>query len=167
MKTRYFLITCYNHMWWAYLSKVIRFLDGKDSSHCEILQVLEDGTTFFYGSIWPLSRRATYDEFVKHYQIMSTTELFPTAMHTDHTANYYLQNEMGKNYSFVQIFLAGLKIIFKSITSMFNDMNVNATKYLICTELCGNFMRDVCGFSFDKPTDLLTISELKRKAKLL
>lgn len=167
MTTRYFLVTCYNHMWWAYLSKVIRFVDGKDSSHCEILQVLEDGTVFFYGSIWPRSRRATFDEFAKHYSITGTIELVPLSHHTDLTTSHYLNNEMGKLYSFVQIILAGLKILLKSVTSIFSSVNVNATKYLICTELCGNFMRDVCGFHFEKPTDLLTISELKRKAKLL
>lgn len=154
-------------MWWAFLSKVIRYVDGKDSSHCEIMEVTESGHVFFYGSVWPRSRRATLEEFEKHYDITHMIEITPTMSQTNLTCNFYLQDEMGKSYSFVQILLAGLKIIFKSITSMFNDVNVNATKYLICTELCGNFMRDVCGFSFDKPTDLLTISELKRKANLL
>lgn len=166
MKNRYYLITCYNHMWWALLSKLIRWVDGKDSSHCEILVVNEFDEYFFYGSLWPKSRRATLEEFKKHYDIKHLVRIYPVKKVNDKDAVEYLESNLNKYYSFVQILFAFFKIIFKSFTSVFNDINVNATKYLICTELCGNFMRDKCGFKFSTSTDLLTISELKRKAKI-
>lgn len=168
---KYHLVFCYNKKWWNVLSKLILWADKTDSSHCEILEVTEDGKEFFYGSVWPVSRRYTREQFEKSYVITHTVELKPLSFNNSeldasNLAHFYLQEEMGKRYSLKQIAFIGVEILLETLWKKTLDRNVNASKYLICTELCGNFMRDVCGFTFTESTEMLTLSELKAKVGL-
>lgn len=66
-----------------------------------------------------------------------------------------------KPYSFLQIILAGIKVIAKGSIYWLPGVKPNLSKYLICTEFAGIFMQEACGSRFDQSPELLTLEEVE------
>jgi hypothetical protein len=158
---KFYLVTCFNNTKLNIFSKILMWADGIDSSHCEIMTVDFEGDKNFFGAVFPFSRLATEKEFSSHYTITHQVEL-PVKDYKK--AIWYLNAQMAKPYSFLQIGYATVKVIFKVLMLSPFKAKVNANKHLVCTELCADFMRDQAGFDFSDNNDLVTISELKEKA---
>lgn len=155
---KFYLVTCFNHTKLNFFSKILRWADGVDSSHCEIKCIDFEGDSNYFGAVFPFSRMATEDEFKSHY---TTTHEVLLPVKDYKKAIWYLNSQMAKPYSFVQIAVASFKVLLKIAFKAPFSANVNASKHLVCTELCADFMRDSCGYDFPQNTDLVTISELK------
>jgi len=158
---KFYLVTCFNHSKINFLSRLIRWAEQSDSSHCEIMMIDFEGDKCFWGSVFPFSRLANEAEFLKSYTITGVKELKVTNYKK---AVWYLNGQMAKPYSPIQIIFAGIKILSKIVFKKPFSVKLNLTKHLICTELCANFMHDMCGIEFPENRDLVTISELKEKA---
>jgi len=95
----------------------------------------------------------------KHYKIERLVPL--RIMLPDSSCEIILDGLCGKPYSFVQLILAGIKILAKGSVSWLSTVKPNLSKYLICTELAGIFMQEACGYRFEKSPELLSLEEIE------
>lgn len=160
MVVKFYLVFCYNKKWWNLLGKAIQYLDGGDSSHCEIMLVDFENDLTFFGSVFPFSRLATESEFKSKYKITHSVLL---EVNDYRQAVAFLNQQMAKPYSMVQIFTAALKIFTKVVLKKMISVNVNGSKHLICTELCADFLEYACNMDVWGNNDTVTISDLKKK----
>ena len=157
---KYFLAFYQQKNPWLFISRIIMFLEKRDTSHCEILEVtnndLENGLS--YGSVWPKSRVKPYREMKKHY---TCKRVIPLKVTNDSNAHNYLKSLIGIDFSFLQIVAIGIKIIFGSFIKLLAKTQINLSKYLICTEYCGIFMHNICGYELTSSPDMLELDEIE------
>lgn len=143
-------------------ARLIELVEGIDWSHCEIAYVENDDfeNAICYGSTFPKSRKTTMKELKEQYEVKLAIPLIVKVDSPDAVCNAL----MGKTYSFGQILLTGFKIILKGSVSWLPYVKPNLSKFLICTEFCGLFMQEACGYRFEQSPELLTLQEVEEIA---
>ena len=143
-----------------FLAWVIMWVEDRDSSHCEILRV-ENGDIEYaksYGSIFPKSKMRSWQRMK---QVYHCTKVIPIVVSNKENADKLLGSMVGKYYSLVQILFTGLKILFGSTFKCLGRVRLNMSKFLICTELCGVFMRDAGDYNILCSPDVLELDEIE------
>lgn len=145
-------------------AKIIEVVEKRETSHVEIVMItdykVDEGVT--WGSIFPKSRKMSLLEFKKHYKAERMIPLITKL--PDSSCEAILDSLCDKPYSFIQVILAGIKILAKGTAAELNLVKPNLSKYLICTELAGIFMQEACGYRFDESPELLTLNDIERIA---
>lgn len=159
---QYYLAMCSRKNPLFVVARAIEMVEDYHSSHCEIVccdyEDFSNGVS--YGSVFPKSRKISVKELKELYEV----KIFIPLRANKEIADDFLDKNMGITYSFGQILLAGIKILAKGSISWLSYVKPNLSKYLICTELAGNFMKDVCGYQFDVSSELLTMRETEQIA---
>lgn len=145
-------------------SRLIEFVENIPYSHCEIVVIEDDKIDLAcsYGSIFPASRKTSLENMTKHYEIERLLQLKTDI--PDSRCDLLLRCLCNKPYSFLQIILAGIKVIAKGSISWLPGVKPNLSKYLICTEFAGIFMQEACGYRFEQSPELLTLGEVEHIA---
>ena len=145
------------------LARVIMWFEDREDSHCEILRVengdLENSKS--YGSVFYKSRIASYQQMKRQYECKKVIPLMVTNIDN---ADKLLGSMIGKPYSLVQLIVIAAKIVLGSGFKWLGKVNLNLSKYLICTELCGVFMRDAGDYRLSSSPDLLELDEVEHIA---
>lgn len=137
----------------------IRLVEKRPSSHIEILEVVDNDlqNANCYGSVFPKSRSIKFHEMNKGYELMS---MIPLDLKVPLDVAYtILQSNLGKPYSLGQILLIGLKIVFLAQSKWFSDIKLNLSKYQVCTEFAGIFMRDACNYELPCSPEMMSLDE--------
>ena len=143
-------------------ARIIEWVDKTDYSHVEIVKVVNDNwdEAVSYGSVFPESRNINLKDIKRHYQLKKAIPLVVKVENPELVLNVL----MGKPYSFGQIFLAGLRILTKGAFAKLSYVKLNLSKMLICTELCGIFMQEACGYRFETSPEVLSLDECEQIA---
>lgn len=143
-----------------FLAWVIMWFEKRDSSHCEILRVENDDmdNAKSYGSIWPKSKVRSWQRMKEVYHC---TKVIPLVISNKENADKLLGSMIGKYYSLVQLVVIALKILLGSVFKCLGRVRLNMSKFLICTELCGVFMRDAGDYKLTSSPDLLELDEVE------
>jgi len=142
----------------------IRIGENRDTSHVEVLRV-ECGdwdNAVSFGSVFRKSRKIGLQEIKVHYELKKIIPLYikiPVA-----GSDELLINLLDKYYSFVQILLAGTRIVLGAGNPWLDKAKPNLSKHLICTELAGIFMQEACQYRFETSPELLTLAETEEIA---
>lgn len=144
---------------------IIKLVEGIKFSHCAIILEDKDGTTFVYESVWPRSRKINFIDWGKHYQIEEMFQ-FEVKSYQKFTAmKIYLESKLRVWYSTLQLFIIALAYV-EAFKKLFTFGSVNGSKYLICTEIVGDFFAKFYDAKFSEPTDTIdlreTYAEIKR-----
>lgn len=162
--TEYYLAFFQNKMRWNPFARIIELVEKRETSHVEIVKVIDckvnEGIT--WGSIFPKSRKMSLLEFKKHYKCDRMIPL--RVKYPDSSCDLILDSLCDKPYSFFQVILTGIKILAKGSVSKLNLVKPNLSKYLICTELAGIFMQEVCSYRFEQSPELLSLDEIEEIA---
>ncbi len=144
-----------NKYWWAVISRMIEKSEGLDFSHCAIL--IGDNV---YESVWPKSRKMHIAKWHKTY--------VPYGMYSfscDELTHYRIKAECEKKtgvwYSWFQILMIYVGIVFPFLNKYLEKVSWNGHKYLICTELCGEIAANHFGVKFEEELDNLSLRELR------
>jgi hypothetical protein len=133
---------------------------GRNDSHCEILRVENDNLrdSWSIGSVWPKSRAIKFNKILETYEC---TKIIPLKIKDQNKADSILTSLQRKLYSFLQLIVIAIKIIVGSGIKSLKHINLNLSKYLICTELCGVFMRDAGEYQLTASPDMLDLDEIE------
>lgn len=155
--TNYYLCFFKNKNPLYIFARIIEWVDNTNYSHVEIVKVVNDnwGDAISCGSIFPKSRRIKLSEFKNHYELKKAIPLIVKSENPEKILDVLI----GKPYSFVQIFVTGIKILTKGAFSKLSHVNINLSQMLICTELAGIFMQEACGLRFSISPETLTLDE--------
>lgn len=137
----------------------IRIAEDKKWSHVEVIEVYDDDmhSATCYGSVFPKSRSIKLKEMLKHYELM---KLIPINCKVPPDVAYtILQENLNKPYSFGQILFIGMKIVFFAQWKWFSRIKLNLSKFSVCTEFAGVFMRDACGYELPCSPDMLCLDD--------
>jgi hypothetical protein len=161
-----FYVAGYQNRWrWWPFSRILELAEGIDWSHVEIVVVRDDNwrTAVTFGSVFPRSRAKHLVEMQKHYNLVFTVPLVvkkdpkEALMDLAHLTD-------SKFYSFGQIFIIALRILTRFKLPWLNGVKLNLSRFMICTELVGLFMQDVCNYELPCSAEMLTLTETKEAA---
>lgn len=144
------------------LSWLIRKAQNTEFSHVEILcrpVVGGLGRGVSYGAVFPKSRKESFDDLCKKYEVIDQKPIKITI--DQYSAMTVLNSELGKPYSFLQLVVLFFKVAFHCLAQPVSKVKLNLDKYLICTELAGIFLRDAAGAVFPS-VEALTLKDLHK-----
>lgn len=137
------------------LSPIIRLVNGTPFSHVAILFEDEDGQ-WVYESTMPVSHKIPYSKWLEHYTLVASHDITPKLKHAL-VAEVFLHSMLGIKYSYSQLFMAGMSLMFQGI---FRPKQTNGSRRLICAEFVVLFLNHVCEMDCGKPSDYVTLSDV-------
>ena len=144
------------------LSFLIRFINKTPYSHCGVLITKNGDESFVYESTMPKSKMTPYKEWLKNYKLV---ECIWIPINEDPVE--FLESKLGINYSFKQLFLIGLSMVFYPIFKYFKPSTVNGMKELVCAEFVALFLEAFTYYRFDKTNDFVSLIDVNRAAREL
>lgn len=118
------------------------------------------GVAIVYESVWPRSRKISFDEWLKHYDIVHMYSFDLDEAKVKPVVDE-LDQLMGRWYSVPQLFLIG----FGFISEWFNKISVgwklNNSHHLICTELLAIIIRRHTEVGFTESLDRVGIVDVQ------
>lgn len=146
-----------NTKWYAILTPAIVYFDRYPASHSWI-EIDYHGQTWVYESVFPRSRRVTKAYHASIYKTVKMWEL--PIRHKPVSITHYLEERKYVKYSLMQLVIILLGILYKPFNIYFEQMGLNESKHLICTELCAYFLRDLYDVEFRESLDTIGLRDL-------
>jgi hypothetical protein len=145
---------------WMILSRVIMWAEEINYSHSAIIAHDEEGS-FVYESVWPKCHKIPLLEWEKVYEVkIKKTYFINDEYLTKDDMKLWLNSQIGIGYSFYQLLMIGFGMLSAPIQKLIGQKTGLGSKYLICTELTGNFMAKFLGYSFGQNTAFLKLSSI-------
>lgn len=143
-----------NKSWTSIFSNVIMFFEQIKYDHCAI--IVDGDMSFVYESTVPKSRVMALEEWSKSHEIVKEYQL--SACTPDKLI--WLRRNIGKPYSFSQLFFIGVGIIFSPAEKLMEKWKINGSRFLICTELVGRYLIEFEQIKFNETPDTLSLTEI-------
>ena len=150
----YFLLAK-NPAWWAIGARIIEKIEGIEFSHSAVMI-----DNVVYESVWPKSRKMNFLEWSNHYKAKFIFG-FDTTEENIELVKMDCEEQMGKEYSIIQLIAIWLGIVFPFFNSWLEKRRWNGQKYLICTELCSDIAFNHFEVGFTQELDNVDLTELK------
>lgn len=161
MKYKFYVEFLRNKSPWAIVARLIRFSIKRDYNHVEIVAVPLDGSSpIYYGSIAPVSRKATRAEVREHYEVIKRYEL---KMHLDYTGEQvieYLESLLNIRYSYIQNAILLPMACWGFLKKLWAHLSVNGLEEITCVELVARPLVERFGYKLRTSFDMVEFEDI-------
>ena len=137
------------------LSNFIMDVENTDFSHIAISY----GGTVFHAK-FPKFKEESWSRFESYYSVVNTYS-FNVPENKEDSLFDYLRDQVGKNYSILQLFLIGVGLLSGSLNKYISSVRLNGKKRVICSEAAAQIMIKFFGVNFMESIDTIGLRDVQ------
>lgn len=137
-----------------------------DAENTDFSHVAISFGAFVYHAKWPKFKVQTWSSFQSEYKVVKQYA-FAVPEHKELSVLNYLEDQVGKKYSILQLIVIGLGLLSKSVERRLRKQKINGHKRLICSEAAATLMTICFGVNFMESVDTIGLRDVQSMLEAL